>query len=82
MDHSRVCVISQYHMAEAEIRAARYEGFGASLWSVGVAGWKNICGGHADEGLSIFNLVFGLRNEKGAVPKGVLINHKKEQDKK
>jgi hypothetical protein len=57
-------------MAEGEIRAARYDGFGANLWSMSSSRWKQIRGGNVDEGSSIFNLLFGLKKEKGTVPKG------------
>jgi hypothetical protein len=68
-------------MAEGEIRAARYDGFGANLWSMGWTRWKEICGGNADEGTSMFNLLFGLRMEKGTVPKGMKINYEKAEKK-
>lgn len=43
--------------------------------------WKEICGGNADEGTSMFNLLFGLRMEKGTVPKGMKINYEKAEKK-
>jgi hypothetical protein len=43
-------------MEEAEIRAARYDGFGTNLWWMSSVRWKQLCGGNVDEESSISNL--------------------------
>ena len=68
-------------LEEGEIRAARYDGFGSNIWLMSSARWKQICGGNADEGSSIFNLLFGLKNERGALPQGLWINYDKLEKK-
>lgn len=60
-------------IAEAEAYANRYRGCGTYIYSLTPEYWKQLMG--VPIGMSIFNHIFGVRNEKGGLPEHITYKH-------
>jgi hypothetical protein len=60
----------QYDEREAQTKTSKLQGFGPMLFQKTEEGWDQLLGNH-DLGGSIHSLIYTMRREKGAIPRGI-----------
>lgn len=63
-----------YEPKKARAKAAKFEGFGPTLFGNTLSIWRSVLGSDAD-GHAIFSLIFSLRDELGAMPANTTFPH-------
>jgi hypothetical protein len=62
-----------YTNTDALAVAKNLHGFGPNLYLRSMETWMKLLGN--DEGRGVYAIIFGVRREKGAVPKGMKMQH-------
>ena len=66
---------------EAQKIAGKFEGYGPTIYLMATQEWRDLLG-IASAGDSVYAMLLGVRNRKGAVPKTVVLRHGNEDTSK
>jgi len=66
---------------KAQKIAGKFEGYGPTIYLLKTQEWRDLLG-NASAGDSVYAMLLGVRNRKGAVPKTVVLRHGNEDTSK